>query len=249
MTTNHFIPRPTLLLILFIFSVPVSGQMFRKQSFFELEFGAGPVFLMADIGNVGIGGNLGIAGRYRLQDHLALRANLNGGIVFGNDAGTENESRGYKYYTYFGELTGQLEYWFLEEGRGFSSQGFRAYKPRVRPFIYAGGGPLLFKPNHYHEDADELEEFDSYAIILVAGAGFLYKVNADIYWGFQAGGRDALSSSTSSSVVRTKYPPIQTITSLRLIKPLAGPPRSTPETNRPRATGRSSVPASSRVTG
>jgi hypothetical protein len=183
------IPRFLLLLTLFLLAVPMNGQMFRRQAFFELEFGAGPVFMMADIGNVGKGGNLGISGRYRIQDHLALRANLSGGIIFGNDAGSENESRGYMYYTYFGEMTGQLEFWFLKEGMGFSSQGFRAYKPRVRPFLYAGGGPVIFSPAHYHDDAEDLEEFDSYTIMLAAGVGFLYKVSADWFWGIQAGGR------------------------------------------------------------
>ena len=127
-------------------------------------------------------------------------------MIFGSDAGTENESRGYKYYTYLGEISGQLEFWFLAEGRGFSSQGMRAYKPRVLPYIYAGGGPVIYVPKHYHDDAADLDEFDPYTIMLAAGAGFLYKINAFWLWGFQAGGRlvpsdylDGLSPSTSQS--------------------------------------------------
>ena len=118
-----------------------------------------------------------------------MKASINGGLIFGNDAGTEFESRGFKYYTYFGELTGQLEFWFLKEGRGFSGQGMRAYKPRVRPYLYAGGGPVIYVPKHYHEDAADLDEFDSYTIMLAAGAGFLYKINADLLMVFHAGCR------------------------------------------------------------
>ena len=206
MRKDHFITRLIIFLIVFVLAVPVQGQMFKRQSFFELEFGAGPVFLMGDIGNISMGGNLGAALRYRLHDHLALKAALNGGIVFGNDAGTDNESRGYKFYSYFGELTGQLEFWFLKEGMGFSGQGMRAYKPRVRPYIYAGGGPVFYFPNHYHEDAADLDEFDHYTFMLTAGVGFLFKISADWFWGFQAGGRlaptdylDGFSPSTSES--------------------------------------------------
>ncbi len=206
MTRDQFKLRLTLCLIFFALSVQVNGQMFRRQSFFELEFGGGPVIVKSDIGDISMGGNLGAALRYRVQDHLALKASINGGLIFGNDAGTEFESRGFKYYTYFGELTGQLEFWFLKEGRGFSGQGMRAYKPRVRPYLYAGGGPVIYVPKHYHEDAADLDEFDSYTIMLAAGAGFLYKINADLLMGFHAGGRlvpsdylDGFSPSISES--------------------------------------------------
>lgn len=189
MSVKGFILKGYLMVTFAICAVPVAGQMGTRQSFFELEPGAGPVFLTGDIGSVGVGGNLGLALRYRVQAHLAIKATLSGGMIFGSDAGTENESRGYKYYTYFGEVTGQLEFWMLKEGRGFSSTGMRSYKPRIRPYIYAGGGPVFYFPVHYHENAEELEEFDPYTIMLAAGAGFLYKINADWLWGFQAGGR------------------------------------------------------------
>lgn len=195
-----------IILSFLLLAPPLNGQMFRKQNLFELEFGAGPSFVMADIGNIGQGGDLGVALRYRVQDHLALRAHLNGGLLFGNDAGTGNDSRGYKFYTLFGEITGQLEFWFLKEGRGFSSQGMRAYRPRVLPYIFAGGGPVVFFPNHYHPDAEPLEEFTKYSIMLTGGAGFLYKINHDWLWGFQAGVRltptdylDGFSPETSKA--------------------------------------------------
>ncbi len=194
------------LLLIVLHCSTLYGQMFRKQTAMELEFGAGPVFIQADIGDLGKGGNLGAAFRYRVMDHLALRATLSGGMFFGNDAGSANDSRGYKYYTYFGEITGQLEFWFLKEGRGFSSQGMRAYKPRVRPYLYAGGGPVMFYPTHYHENADVLEEFTSYSIMLLGGVGALYKISHDWQWGIQVGARivpsdylDGFSPSTSKS--------------------------------------------------
>jgi hypothetical protein len=206
MRSQYIISRLGICLIVFMISIPMYSQMFRKESFLELEFGLGPNFMTADIGDLGKGGNLGVALRYRVQDHLALRAVLNGGLILGNDAGTDNDSRGYKYYTYFGELTGQLEFWFLKEGRGFSSQGMRAYKPLVQPYVYAGGGPVYFIPNHYHEDAAELDSFDPFTIMLAGGVGFLFKVNHDFLWGFQAGARitptdylDGYSPSTSES--------------------------------------------------
>jgi len=190
-------------LVLTQISISVQGQSRKRVTMFELEFGLGPTFLKGDIGNLSIGGNLGVAGRYRVNQHLALRASLMGNIVFGSDDGSNAETSGFKYYSIIAELTGQLEYWFLEEGRGFSSQGMRAYKPRVRPYLYAGGGPVFFSPFHYHDDAEDLEEFDRYTIMLAAGAGFLYKVNADWLWGIQAGGRlvpsDYLDGSSPAS--------------------------------------------------
>ena len=190
-------------LVLTQISISVQGQSRKRITMFELEFGAGPTFLLGDIGNVSIGGNLGVAGRYRVNQHLALRASLMGNFVTGSDDGGDTETSGFKYYSIIAELTGQLEYWFLEEGRGFSSQGMRAYKPRVRPYLYAGGGPVFFAPTHTHEGAEDLEEFDRYTIMLAAGAGFLYKINADWLWGIQAGGRlvpsDYLDGSSPAS--------------------------------------------------
>jgi hypothetical protein len=189
MRKDRFLAGIYSLLLLFLCSTAAEGQMFRKQTASELEFGAGPVFILSDIGDVGKGGDLGVAFRYRVMDRLALRAALSGGILFGNDAGSENDSRGYKYYAYFGELSGQLELWFLKEGRGFSSQGMRAYKPRVRPYLFAGGGPVFFYPTHYHENADPLEDFNSYTIMLLGGVGALYKISHDWQWGIQVGAR------------------------------------------------------------
>ena len=124
----------------------------------------------------------------------------------GTDAGSQNESRGMEYYTIMTELTGQIEFYLLKEGRGYGKSGHMGYKPRVRPYLYAGGGPLLFFPAHTHENAEELPDFNNYTVIMLGGAGFLYRVNADIFWGFQVGGRfsstdflDGFSPSSSTS--------------------------------------------------
>ena len=206
MRKEYCITRICSFLVLLLIGSSLHSQMFRKETALELEFGAGPMVVMADIDNVGKGGDLGVALRYRVQDHLALRAALSGGMFFGNDGGTDNAARGYKYFTYFGEVTGQLEYWFLKEGRGISGQGFRSYKPKVRPYVYAGGGPVVFFPTHYHENADPLDEFDPYTILLTGGAGFTVKLSRNWFWGFQAGARivptdylDGFSPASSAS--------------------------------------------------
>jgi hypothetical protein len=63
------------------------------------------------------------------------------------------------------------------------------YKPIIRPYVYAGGGPLFFFPSHYHEDAVELEDFSNYTLILLGGIGLRHRINATWFWGFQVGGR------------------------------------------------------------
>jgi len=192
--------------LVFLFSTALFSQMGSRQTFFELQFGVGPTIMLTDIGNIGYGGNIEVTGKYRLHPQLALKASLVGGLGLGSDADTENESRGMQYYTITGEMTGQIEFYLLKEGRGSGRGGLQGYKPRVRPYLYAGGGPLFFFPTHTHENAAELPEFSRYTVILVGGAGFLYRVNADIFWGFQVGGRmtttdflDGFSPETSKA--------------------------------------------------
>lgn len=145
--------------------------------------------MITDIGKVGYGGNVEVAGKYRLHPNLAIKAQVGAALGLGSDAGTENESRGLQYYTIVAEITGQLEYYILKEGRGYGKGGHVGYKPRVRPYLFAGGGPTLFYPTHTNDDAGEPDAFNNFTVILVGGAGFLYRVNANIFWGFQAGGR------------------------------------------------------------
>ena len=120
-----------------------------------------------------------------LDAHFAVKANIDIGLMFGED----NTERGVKYYTFLVEPTGQIEYFFLTEGRGFGSTRHMRYKPVIRPYLYAGGGPLFFFPSHYQEDAVELDNFSNYTLILVGGVGLRHRINADWFWGFQVGGR------------------------------------------------------------
>ncbi len=145
----------------------------------------GPAFLLGDVGDLGIGGNVALGVRRMLDAHFAVKANVNLGLIFGED----NTERGMKYYTFLIEPTGQIEYYFLVEGRGFGSTRHMRYKPIIRPYLYAGGGPLFFFPSHYHEDAVELENFSNYTLVLVGGVGLRHRINADWFWGFQVGGR------------------------------------------------------------
>ena len=151
----------------------------------EFQFGAGPAFLFGDVGDLGIGGNVAFGVRRMLDAHFAIKANVNIGLIFGEDP-TERQM---KYYTFLVEPTGQIEYFFLTEGRGFGSTRHMRYKPIIRPYLYAGGGPLFFFPSHYHEDAVELDTFSNYTLILVGGVGLRHRINADWFWGFQVGGR------------------------------------------------------------
>ncbi len=196
--------------MVFMLVSPVFSQIGKRQAFFELQFGAGPTFMFTDIGNVGYGGNIEVTGKYRLHPYLALKASLGGGLALGSDAGTENDSRGMEYYTIMVEMTGQIEFYLLKEGRGSGRGGHMGYKPRIRPYLFAGGGPLLFYPTHTHENAEELPAFNRYTVILIGGAGLLYRVDNNIFWGFQAGGRltttDFLDGfSPASSVSNDTY--------------------------------------------
>ncbi len=194
------------LLFAFLSSYILIGQIGKRQSFFELQFGVGPIFMKTDIGNLGYGGNIEVTGKYRVHQHIALKASMGGGIGMGSDKGTDNDARGMSYYTILAEFTGQIEIYILKEGRGYGKGGNIGYKPRLRPYLYAGGGPLLFYPTHTHDNPEPLPEFNNYTVIMVGGVGFLYRVNADIFWGFQAGGRfsttdflDGFSPESSTS--------------------------------------------------
>jgi hypothetical protein len=175
-----------LIVAAFLFlSVPVFSQMGKRVKLTEFQFGAGPAFLFGDIGNLGMGGNLDFGVRRMLDAHFAVKANLNVGLLFGEDM----TANGMKYYTFLIEPTGQIEYFFLQAGRGFGATKHMRYKPVIRPYVYAGGGPLFFFPSHYHEDAVELEHFSRYTLILVGGVGLRHRINAFWFWGFQVGGR------------------------------------------------------------
>ena len=194
------------LVFVLLSSCAIFSQIGKRASFFEIQFGAGPIFMRTDIGDIGYGGALEVTGKYRLHQHIALKASISGGLGMGSDIGTDNEARGMSYYTILAELTGQIEFYILKEGRGYGKGGNIGYKPRVRPYLYAGGGPLFFYPTHTHDDAEPLPKFDNYTVIMLGGAGFLYRVNADIFWGFQVGGRfsssdflDGFSPESSTS--------------------------------------------------
>jgi hypothetical protein len=168
-----------------LLTVPVFSQMGKRVKLTEFQFGVGPAFLFGDIGDLGIGGNVAFGLRRMLDAHFAIKVNVNTGLIFGED----NTERGMKYYTFLVELTGQIEYFFLTEGRGFGSTKHMRYKPIIRPYLFAGGGPLFFFPTHYQEEDAELDNFSNYTLILVGGIGMRHRINADWFWGFQVGGR------------------------------------------------------------
>lgn len=176
-------------LMVLLFSNAMFGQIGGRKSFFEIQFGAGPSFMLADIGSLGYGGNIEVTGKYRLHQHIALKASLGGLLGLGSGTGGDDGNIDMEYYTVLAEITGQIEIYILKEGRGYGKGGHVGYKPRVRPYIYAGGGPTFIFPKHIHDNKEPLEEFDSYTVILLGGAGFVYRVNANIFWGFQVGPR------------------------------------------------------------
>jgi hypothetical protein len=175
-------------MLLFFVIVAAFNQIGGRQTFWEIQFGAGPTFLFTDLG-MGTGGNLEVTGKYRLHQHIALKASLGGALGVGSGTPEEGTVSKIEYYTILAELTGQLEVYLFKEGRGYGKGGLMGYKPRVRPYVYAGGGPTMLFPQHTHDDAEELPEFDNFTVILMGGAGFLYRVNADIFWGIQVGAR------------------------------------------------------------
>ena len=171
--------------VLLLLSVPAFSQMGKRVKLTEFQFGIGPAFLFGDIGDLGIGGNFSMGVRRMLDAHFAVNASVDIGLIFGED----NPTKGMKYYTFLIEPTGRIEYFFLEAGRGFGATKLMRYKPVIRPYIYAGGGPLFFFPTHYNEDAAELEHFNRYTLILLGGLGLRHRINATWFWGFQVGGR------------------------------------------------------------
>ncbi len=181
--------RSVLSLLLIFFYAAAYSQIGGRQTFFELQFGAGPTVMLTDIGSPSSGGNIEVTGKYRLHPHIALKASTGAVLGMGSEKGIAGTGQEMEYYSILAELTGQIEFYLLKEGRGYGKGGHVGYKPRIRPYLYAGGGPTFFFPKHIHEDAGELPEFNHYTVILLGGVGFLYRVNADLFWGFQAGPR------------------------------------------------------------
>ena len=148
------------------------------------------------------------------------------GIAYGDDAGTRNEARGLSYHTLMIESTAQAELFILKQKRGFNRRGNMTWIPRLRPYIFAGGGGICFNPSVEDLTPDSNGTgFKKIAPVMIGGAGFIYGINREWFLGAELGGRlittDYLDGYTSSASKSNDLYYIATVNLIYQINPRA----------------------------
>ncbi|MDR1666208.1 MAG: DUF6089 family protein [Bacteroidales bacterium] len=177
----------------------------KRNSIVELHVGAGASYLAGDVGGgfdrfqlSQVRPVLYLGGRYDINEYFSGKANIFMGRMSGNDAGTENDVRGYSFDTPIYELSAQMEWNFLNipaalgsiasRRRGIMSSGFR-----TRPYIYAGIGFVYAEPVLEHSGNNllpgQLTQSRTSGFILPAGIGIKTDLSRQWALGLEIGGR------------------------------------------------------------
>lgn len=167
------------------------AQFHRKKGpLFEVNGGVGVTPVFADIGDLSLGPALTAGFRYRMGDHLSLKLSVHSAIFLGDDLGTENKDRGLDYMTIIAEPSVQFEYTFFKEKKASNRHGKMTTRPKVRPYIFVGGGGVYFMPEVGGDDLSEVTtDYKKFSMAIVGGAGFLHHFQPHLLWGVELGGR------------------------------------------------------------
>jgi hypothetical protein len=173
-----------------VFATSMAQFHKKKGPQFEVNGGVGVTPVFADIGNLSLGPAITTGFRYRLGDHSSLKLNVHSSIFLGDDLGTDNNDRGLDYMTIIVEPALQYEYTFFKEKKSSNRKGKMTMRPKVRPYIFAGGGGVYFMPEVSGEDLSEVTtDYSKFSIVMVGGAGFLHHFQSHWLWGVELGGR------------------------------------------------------------
>ncbi len=203
--------RYPLVIPILIFSASLSAQYRRDRPEMEVMAGAGIATVLGDIGNYGMGPAFSAGFRYRFDNNFSIKTTIHPALAIGSDAGTRNESRGLRYKTFLLEPTLQFEYFFLKERNGFDRMGRLISLPRIRPYLFGGGGGVYFNPEIEGDDLSGVTtDYSKFTWVITGGAGFVYTINKEWLLGAEFGGRfltaDYLDGySTSASKANDLY--------------------------------------------
>lgn len=156
----------------------------------EVMAGAGITTVLGDIGVYGIGPAFNAGFRYRFNNNFSIATSIHPALALGSDANTRNESRGLSYKTFLLEPTVQFEYFFFKERRGFDRMGRLISVPRIRPYLFGGGGGVYFNPKVEGENLSSVStDYSKFTWTVIGGAGFIYTLNKEWLLGAEFGGR------------------------------------------------------------
>ena len=177
------------LILSFIFATSMAQFHKKKGPLFEVNWGLGATPLLSDIGDFSVGPALTAGFRYRIGDHMSLKASVHSALFLGDDLGTESDD-GLDFMTIIAEPTIQFEYTFFKEKKASNRHGKMTTRPKVRPYIFAGGGGVYFFPEVGGEDLSEVTtDYNKFSVVIVGGAGFLHHFQPHWLWGVELGGR------------------------------------------------------------
>jgi hypothetical protein len=174
------------IILLLVFATSMGQSHHKRGPLLEMTGGVGLMPVFADIGDYSLGPALTAGFRYRIKNHLSLKAGVHSAIFFGDDKGTDNADRGLYYMTVLVEPSAQFEYTFFKEHKGSNRHGKMTMKPKVRPYIFIGGGGVYFMPDVGGEDLSEVTtDYNKFALVLSGGAGFLHHFQPRYLWGIE----------------------------------------------------------------
>ena len=139
---------------------------------------------------------IGVGLRYKFERYVSTKANLNFGIVRGDDKLTQEYFRNRRNINFKSpliELTVQAEFNFLREQKGhiYKIRGVRGLKHKEKQlYCFGGGGAVYFNPRGKYTDGSwhNLHQYQTEGVnysritgVLLVGGGFKYAVNR--YWG------------------------------------------------------------------
>ena len=152
------------LLLLMLIAVPAEAQRWKILRY-EASFGIGTCNIFGDIGGSATRNNLyGLkditfsstrpslifGARYKLQENMALKFNINFCMGGGTDAGSVNAERNYTYISFLSEQSLQYEFYFLTEdkikrsGATYNRRGMVNNYSRIGFYGFAGLGGLFY---------------------------------------------------------------------------------------------------------
>lgn len=132
--------------------------------------------------------------RAHLTEKISIKGTFYAGRLSGNDANyPERENRAFKFKSDIIEFTLQGEWNILGTGR-YNSRGL-ADKQRFTPYLFGGLGITLADPQVFQGDVPDPEgtDYETFHIVMPAGAGVKVGLNESVVVGFELGGRASFS--------------------------------------------------------
>jgi hypothetical protein len=193
------------IILLIVFSLPQEGNAQRwKMKRYEATFGVGFLNYFGDIGGAATSDNwfgikdlsikhtrpsLYLGARYKIRENMGLKLNLMYGFIAGDDEGSKNNDRGFKFTSGLFEPSIQYEYSLISEEKRYKSSalfnksGMVNNYSQINLYLYAGIGGVFFNPkpndalkNAFHYDPDHSKA----GIVMPLGVGLKYVINQ--YW-------------------------------------------------------------------